>query len=109
MGKYNDLDSNPYIQLRSRQLLVLIPKVNNFCISTSPLLLLIRIRYGVSDGRTDRQENNVSYVHMPVYIAPYIKTAITEEKLIHSTQFQFFLQFCDLPSKSLDEAKYVTV
>jgi hypothetical protein len=44
-----------------------------------------------------------------VYIATYIKTAITEEKLIHSTQFQFFLQFCDLPNKSLDEAKYVTV
>jgi len=44
-----------------------------------------------------------------VYIATYIITAITEEKVVHSSQFQFFLKFCDLPNKSLDEAKYVTV
>lgn len=43
------------------------------------------------------------------YIAKYINTAIKEEKLIHSTQFQFFLKFCGRPSKSLDEAKYITV
>jgi hypothetical protein len=41
-------------------------------------------------------------------IATYIKTAITEEKLIYSSQFQL-LKFCDLPNKLLDEAKYVTV
>ena len=52
MGKYTDLDSNLYIQLTSWCFLVFIPKVNNFCISTSSLLLLISIRDGESDGRT---------------------------------------------------------
>lgn len=49
-GKYTDLDSNLYIQLSSWYFLVFIPKVNNFCISTSPLLLLISFRDGKSDG-----------------------------------------------------------
>jgi len=44
-----------------------------------------------------------------LYIATYIITAITEVKLIHSSQFHFLLKLCALPNKSLDEAKHVTV
>jgi len=51
----------------------------------------------------------VMYTCLRVYIATYIKTSITEEKLIHPSQFQSFLKFCDLPNKSLDKEKYVTI